>query len=166
MNLVAAGPRDEFIDGKQKTFVYLFGRSSSGKSYAVKTKPLLPYFFVVNPSDEIISKISRHPEVNSVESKVLTVKGEDRTCLKIELHHPGKVPRVRDWIREMDCHVLAADIPFHHRYLYDHDIGGSISIDGEPKIVEGWTCPVVEAESINSSDTFAPSLKIYAAPEH
>ncbi len=160
MNLVAAGPRDEFIDGKRKTFVYLFGRSSSGKSYAVKTKPLLPYFFAVNPSDEIVSKISRHPEINSVESKVLTVKGEDRTCLKIELHHPGKVPRVRDWIREMDCHVLAADIPFHHRYLYDHDIGGSISIDGEPRIVEGWSCPVVDADSINSSDTFAPSLKI------
>tara|TARA_B100001750_G_scaffold57323_1_gene45276 strand:- start:35176 stop:37491 length:2316 start_codon:yes stop_codon:yes gene_type:complete len=160
LNLVAAGPKDEFIGGKQQTFVYLFGRSLSGESYAVKTKPLLPYFFVISPSDEIISKISKHPEVNSVDSKILSVKGKDCNCLKVELHHPGKVPRVRDWIRDMDCDVLAADIPFHHRYLYDHDIGGSISIEGEPKSIDGWSCPVVDTNSVTDSDTFAPSLKI------
>ena len=93
MNLVAAGPRDEFIDGKRKTFVYLFGRSSSGKSYAVKTKPLLPYFFAVNPSDEIVSKKKFRISFSDIQA------GESREHLiawkvEVKVLPFGKVPMV------------------------------------------------------------------------
>ncbi len=56
--------------------------------------------------------------------------------MKVTVPHPGKVPKIREWLKSNDLKLLAADIPFHHRYLYDNNIGGCVRVRGKKIIKE------------------------------
>jgi len=138
----------------------LFGKTDDDKSVAIRYKNFRPYFYVVEPPNDLISLFKNDPEIISVEDKDLWVSGQVRKCKKITLHGPWKVPNYRK-IAQEKCQVLAADIPFHHRFMYDLDLGSCVSVKGNVIKNNRYTTDVViDAESISTIDPFIPDLKI------
>ncbi|MDP6534460.1 MAG: hypothetical protein QF822_04495, partial [Candidatus Poseidoniia archaeon] len=148
LRLLNAASDDEVIDGRRQTVVYLFGRTANGESMAVRTPPQAPWFQVVEPPAEMVAQLEARDEVRATRSERLWVNGEERDCLRVEVWHPGKVVPLRDWLRACELTLLAADIPFHFRYIYDHDLGGCVTFEGEPLEKRGWSCPVIDATTM------------------
>ena len=162
IRLLTAASRNEKVDGKDRTLVYLFGTTEQGEPLAVRTPLLMPYFQVVEPTKDVLETLEKRDDIERLESQELWVDGEVKNCTKVTTSHPGNVPRIRDWLRNNGFKPLAADIPFHYRYLYDNDIGGCITVSGEEVEVSGWTCRVVDASKIDSSETFEADFKLFS----
>ena len=162
IRLLTAASRNEKVDGKDRTLVYLFGTTEQGEPLAVRTPLLMPYFQVVEPTKDVLATLEKRDDIERLESQELWVDGDIKNCTKVTTSHPGNVPRVRDWLRNNGFKPLAADIPFHYRYLYDNDIGGCITVSGEEVEVSGWTCRVVDASKIDSSETFEADFKLFS----
>ena len=162
IRLLTAASRNEKVDGKDRTLVYLFGTTEQGEPLAVRTPLLMPYFQVVEPTKDVLETLEKRDDIERLESQELWVDGDIKNCTKVTTSHPGNVPRVRDWLRNNGFKPLAADIPFHYRYLYDNDIGGCITVSGEEVEVSGWTCQVVAASKIDSSETFEADFKLFS----
>ena len=162
IRLLTAASRNEKVDGKDRTLVYLFGTTEQGEPLAVRTPLLMPYFQVVEPTKDVLATLEKRDDIERLESQELWVDGDIKNCTKVTTSHPGNVPRVRDWLRNNGFKPLAADIPFHYRYLYDNDIGGCITVSGEEVEVSGWTCRVVAASKIDSSETFEADFKLFS----
>ena len=162
IRLLTAASRNEKVDGKDRTLVYLFGTTEQGEPLAVRTPLLMPYFQVVEPTKDVLETLEKRDDIERLESQELWVDGDIKNCTKVTTSHPGNVPRVRDWLRNNGFKPLAADIPFHYRYLYDNDIGGCITVSGEEVEVSGWTCRVVSASKIDSSETFEADFKLFS----
>ena len=162
IRLLTAASRNEKVDGKDRTLVYLFGTTEQGEPLAVRTPLLMPYFQVVEPTKDVLETLEKRDDIERLESQELWVDGDIKNCTKVTTSHPGNVPRVRDWLRNNGFKPLAADIPFHYRYLYDNDIGGCITVSGEEVEVSGWTCRVVDASKIDSSETFEADFKLFS----
>ncbi|MDP8011601.1 MAG: DNA-directed DNA polymerase [Thermoplasmata archaeon] len=145
---------------EKNVVVELFGKTDDNKSIVVRYKNFRPYFYVVEPPEELIMNFKNDPEIINIEDKDLWVFGQTKKCKKIILHGPWKVPNYRK-IAQEKCQVLAADIPFHHRFMYDLDLGSCINVSGkEIKNNRYFTDLVVEADSITNMEPFIPDLKI------
>ena len=162
IRLLTAASRNEKVDGKNRTLVYLFGTTEQGEPLAVRTPLLMPYFQVVEPTKDVLETLEKRDDIERLESQELWVDGEVKNCTKVTTSHPGNVPKIRDWLRNNGFKALAADIPFHYRYLYDNDIGGCITVTGEEVKASGWTCRVVDASKIESSETFEADFKLFS----
>jgi len=55
--------------------------------------------------------------------------------------------------------ILAADIPFHHRYIYDKDMGSCISVTGEEVKNDYATELAVKLSSFENVEPFDPGLR-------
>lgn len=152
--IVAASYRTEDVA------VELFGRCDDGRSVTALYFGFKPYFDVVEPEEPYISRISADPEFVHMEDMKLWVSGEMKDVKRIYIRSPWKVPGFRN-----DCpyQVLAADIPFHHRFIYDFDLGPCVTVTGEELSGERknfTTDVVVRIETIENTEPFNPKLKI------
>ncbi len=153
--LTASYSREE--DG---VVVELYGKTREGKSIVVRYKGFKPYFYLVEPPSTILEKFSQDPEIYRMEEVELWHKGKVRKCVKVTLHSPWKTPRYRREALEF-CDVLAADIPFHQRFIYDFDLGSCVRVYGEEEEKGKYTTElVVNAEKFENIGDFKPSLKI------
>ncbi|EDY36587.1 DNA polymerase family B [Aciduliprofundum boonei T469] len=153
--LTASYSREE--DG---VVVELYGKTREGKSIVVRYKGFKPYFYLVEPPSTILEKFSQDPEIYQMEEVELWHKGKVRKCVKVTLHSPWKTPRYRREALEF-CDVLAADIPFHQRFIYDFDLGSCVRVYGEEEEKGKYTTElVVNAEKFENIGDFKPSLKI------
>ncbi len=142
----------------------IFGRTSEGKSITVRNRDFLPYFFVVEPDDATVEEIEKHEEYVGSEWTTLGVPTPteliERKCLKVTIRHPWKVPDFRNRYRHR-FEILASDIPFAKRFIYDTNIGSSFRVMGERIESEKYTTDiVVEAGSFDDIDPIKPPLKI------
>ncbi len=153
--LTASYSREE--DG---VVVELYGKTREGKSIVARYKGFMPYFYLVEPPSTILEKFSQDPEISKMEEVELWYKGKMRKCVKVTLHSPWKTPRYRREAMEF-CNVLAADIPFHQRFIYDFDLGSCVRIYGKEEEKGKYTTElVVNAEKFENIDDFKPPLKI------
>jgi DNA polymerase I len=117
--------------------IHLYGRTQDGKSVAVKYVGFEPYFYFIEPTskeslDSIVYMLGEDDRVRRVESTIeLLYKGEMKKCRKVVATFPWLVPDVRKRIMEAGTVVLAADIPFHFRFMYDMKLGSCIRVTGE-----------------------------------
>ncbi|HJM17070.1 MAG TPA: hypothetical protein QGI59_01020, partial [Candidatus Poseidoniia archaeon] len=148
IRLISAISCTEEIQGTNRNIVYLFGTTKDGKSIAVRTPFLLPYFQVVEPPQDIIDALQKRDGVEKVEPQELWVDGSVKKCMKVTVSHTGKVSKIKEWLKNNDLKLLAADILFHHRYLYDNNIGGCVRVRGKKIIKEEWSCDVIEVVEI------------------
>ncbi len=140
--------------------VELYGKTRDGKSIVARYHGFKPYFYLVEPPSSILEKFSKDPEIKSIEEVTLWYKGKDRKCAKITLSSPWKTPSYRREAMEF-CDVLAADIPFHQRFIYDFDLGSCVRIYGEEERAGRYTTDiVVRAERFENIEDFKPPLKI------
>ena len=142
--------------------VELFGRTADGKSVTGLYTGFLPYFDVVDASEEYLKEIVKDPEFSKSETLDLWYQGKKRKIERIFIRSPWKVPEYRKRVpRTSD--VLAADIPFHHRFIYDKDLGACMEMEGDPdesEIGKFTTDEVMRIKSVRATSPFNPNLKV------
>ena len=112
-----------------KVVIDLFGRTKAGESITARIRDFLPYFYLVEPTEDILDELKDDPEVLNLKDLDLEVENEPRHCVKVTIRYPFNVPNYRNKYRSK-VKVLAADIPFIHRFYYDFNLPSCIRIHG------------------------------------
>jgi len=145
---------------KEEPVVELFGRTRDGRSIAVEAWHFKPYFYCIEPTQALLEYLKRDPEVLEILPTELEVQGKKRRCGKVVLQHPWRTPEYRERCRKFNSEVLAADIPFAHRFIYDHDLPSCFRVHGEETKGPYTTGLVVRAERFEPTEPFNPPLKV------
>jgi DNA polymerase I len=141
--------------------VELFGRTRDNKSISIRYKGFKPYFHVLTLKNEVLDMLGDDPDVLDTEDIKLFHEGEERTATKVTVRIPATVPKYRSRIQKEGYTVLAADIPFQHRFMYDLGLGSCVRVSGSVVKRDKYTSGmVVEAEKFENCDPFKPELKI------
>ena len=88
------------------------------------------------------------------------VDGSVKNCTKIIGSNKDSISKVRYWLKDKQFKLLAADIPFHYRYLFDNNIGGCVTVKGDEIVDDNYSCKVIEAREINESENFESDFRI------
>ena len=147
------GPQEEPV-------LELFGRTREGKSIVIEHRGFRPYFYCIEPTEALLNYLRRDPEIVEIVPAELEVAGVVRRCGKVVMHHPWKTPEYRERCRKFNSEVLAADIPFAHRFIYDSDLASCFRVVGKETKGRYTTDLVVLAERFESTEPFTPRLKI------
>ena len=151
--------------------VELFGRTKEGGPIVARYYGFRPYFEITEPTAEVRSRLASDKEIVGVQDIVTWVAGQEHPALRVTLHRPWLVPQYRDQYRRKgdENSVLACDIPFVHRFLYDKHLGLSVAFEAEdePKEVRD-RYSVTDVVRVVSDDThdirpaepFRPSLRV------
>ncbi len=151
--------------------VELYGKTRDGESVVARYYGFRPYFDLVDPPAEARDRLKADPQVVALEDRPLWVEGVERPALRVTLHAPWLVPDYRERYRRPgdEASVLACDIPFIHRFLYDKNLGLAVRFEAEPEPAEvaelysvGRVVRVVHTEDsdIRPIDPFRPPLTI------
>lgn len=141
--------------------IELFGRLEDGRSATALLKGFRPYFYIVEADDVTIEKLQEDPMVVYTEKRTLWYKGKDRTCTKVTIIYPFEVPKYRKRYQERGFDILAADIPFIFRFLYDNDLGVYLQVEGEQIEDNGYSSElVINARDVSETEPFRSRLKV------
>lgn len=140
--------------------IHLYGKTNDGRSITVKYVGFEPYFFVVDPPPDVVEMMNNDDRVKRLEDTELLFKGEMRKCKRVVVTFPWLVPDIRKGIMPRAT-VLAADIPFHFRFVYDLDVGSCVRVVGEELDDRTYSTDiVVRAERFEPIKPFMPKLRI------
>jgi DNA polymerase I len=137
----------------------LFGKTRDKRSIVIIDKRSRPYFFIVEPKENVRTELKKDPDVISIDDQRLYYGGAERNVIKVTIKYPWTVPAYRNaWKTKYT--ILAADIPFHHRYIYDNDMGSCISVTGRTVDNIYATDLAVEMASFENITSFDPGLRM------
>ncbi len=140
--------------------IHLYGKTQDGKSIAVRYSGFEPYFYVVDPPVDVVQMLENDDRVRRLEEIDLLYKGEMAHCKKVVVTYPWLVPDIRKTVIPRAV-VLAADIPFHFRFMYDMNLGSCVRVIGEEIEDKTYrTDVVVKAEKLQPIRAFIPKLTI------
>ena len=139
--------------------IELFGRARTGESVTILSSGFMPYFFAVDPVPGLDKKVMETGDAVSAEYDRLLYKSEMHDVLKIVFRDPRKMSEMKARLRKTN-RILAGDIPFHHRFFYDQDMGACIRVTGKPSDRKYNTDVVIELESFENIESFDPGLRI------
>lgn len=145
--------------------VELYGKVEDGRSLMARYVGFEPYFHLVEPDDATVETLRKDPDVRRVESIQLFHRGQMRRAAKVVVRFPWLVPDFRSRLRRQ-FEVLAADIPFHHRFIYDNDLGACVQIVGEEVKGNYTTDLMIDVArkngrpDISTLEPFNPALKV------
>ena len=151
--------------------IELFGRTRDGTPLVARYYGFRPYFVITDPTPEIRQRLSADPEIVEVRDARTWVVGKEHAALHVTLHRPWLVPQYRDQYRRRgdETSVLACDIPFVHRFLYDKHLGLTVEFEAEdePEEVRSrYSVPTVvrvvagDGHDIRPTEAFRPSLRV------
>ncbi|EQD77387.1 DNA polymerase II, partial [mine drainage metagenome] len=160
-----------YVGGEDGVVVELYGRTRDGTPLVARNYGFRPYFVLTEPTAGVRERLGKDPEVAELRDLSTWVEGRDRPALRVSIRHPWLVPQYRDTYRRPgdDTSVLACDIPFVHRFLYDHGLGLTIAFEAEdepPEIAARYTIPQVvrvvttDDHDIRPSEPFRPPLRV------
>jgi DNA polymerase, archaea type len=165
-----------FLEGSYETVgdevvVELFGRTREGEALVARYYGFHPYIVVTDPTPEIRAQLKADPEIIDVTDITTWVAGSERAAIRVSLYRPFRVPEYRDRYRRRgdEASVLACDIPFVHRFLYDKHLGLSIAFEAEdepPEVRGRYTVPNVvrvvtrDGHDIRPGEPFRPSFRV------
>ncbi|MDI6916553.1 MAG: DNA polymerase domain-containing protein [Thermoplasmatales archaeon] len=159
---VAEG-NSEVYTKEEDVVVELFGKTKNGKSITIRYYGFKPYFYVEGQSKEVIKALKENENVLRVEETELFVKGEMKSCAKVVIKYPWLVPDFRGKLGK-EFPVLAADIPFSQRFIYDKNLGSCVRVFGaeeSSEIKKNYTTDIViRAEKFEECEPFKPELRI------
>jgi DNA polymerase I len=114
--------------------IELFGRSRSGAPVVARYEGFRPYFLLTEPTAETLTRLRADPQIVSLTDETTWVGGADHPATRVTLRSPWLVPEYRERYRKPneEASVLACDIPFFHRFLYDKGLSLAIAFEGEP----------------------------------
>ncbi len=153
---IISGSYSQTDDGVK---VELFGKNTDGESITLIIRGFRPYFYIVEAGKTIQNDLREEDEIVRLEDAKLWVDGKEKSCKKVVCKHPWMVPKYRDRYRS-DYKILAADIPFVQRFMYDLDLSSTVFVKGEC-VEDGkyTTDKVVEVNKIESAAPIIPELK-------
>jgi DNA polymerase I len=158
-----------YQSGDRSVVIELYGRSRTGEAVVARYYGFRPYFDLTDPTESDLARLKADPEVLEVAPVALWVAGRDRKAVRVTITYPFKVPEYRDRYRhpgEEDS-VLACDIPFVHRFLYDKGLGLTVAFEAEPETPEvaaRYSVPKVVrvvtegGRDIRAAEPFRPAL--------
>ncbi|MBI1971196.1 DNA polymerase II [Candidatus Woesearchaeota archaeon] len=114
------------IEGK--SYVYLFGKLENGESFLTISR-FRPYFFIEEQDLQKAKKMVKNLEYDHSDMK----NKEGMPLTKIILDVPSDVKALRDQLIANSISCYEADIRFVVRFLIDHELKGSVNIEGEHK---------------------------------
>ncbi|HZY70321.1 MAG TPA: DNA polymerase domain-containing protein [Thermoplasmata archaeon] len=111
----------------------LYGRTREGESVVARYYGFRPYFVLSKPTEDDRKRLKEDPQVKEVTELETWVAGGTRPAIKVTVTNPWTVPEYRERYRKSgdDASVLACDIPFVHRFLYDKGLGLTIHFEAE-----------------------------------
>lgn len=128
----------DYITEEDRAVIRMFGKlkgDEEGKSIIVLDKNFKPYIYVVALDEERCIEDLNEFDIEMVGWARKGHMGENKDFLKVTLHHPQDVPKLRDKIRSLDSveEVMEHDIPFYRRYLIDKAIFpmAEVQVEGE-----------------------------------
>jgi len=146
--------------------VELYGVTDDGRSIVARYVGFEPYFHLLEPDAGTVETLRKDPDVRRVEDIQLFHRGRLRPAVKVVVRFPWLVPDFRSRLKRQ-YEVLAADIPFHHRFIYDHDLGACVEVHGTEASGNGYRADlVVDVERkdggphIVTLPPFNPGLKV------
>ncbi|HYB77607.1 MAG TPA: DNA polymerase domain-containing protein [Thermoplasmata archaeon] len=151
--------------------IELFGRTKDGSALVARYYGFRPYFEITEPTEEVRSRLKADKEIIECHDITTWVDGRERPALHVTLHRPWIVPQYRDNYRRRgdEASVLACDIPFVHRFLYDKHLGLAVAFEAEDEPEEiraRYTVPNVvrvvttDGHDIRPAEVFRPSVRI------
>ncbi|HTS33251.1 MAG TPA: DNA polymerase domain-containing protein [Thermoplasmata archaeon] len=160
-----------YVSFEDGVVVELFGRTQEGQAMVARYYGFRPYFVLTEPTAETRTSLQKDTEVVEVRDITTWVDGRDRPAVHVTIRHPWRVPEYRDRYRKPkdETSVLACDIPFVHRFLYDQGLGLTIAFEAEdePEEVRSrYTVPVVvrvvtgDGHGVRPAEGFRPSLRV------
>ena len=147
-------------DAAGNVFIELFGKTRDKKSITILRYGFEPYYFIVDPGSDTEKIAKSDPDVVRIEKDRLFYRGADHDVLKVTVKFPWKIPGYREDWKKRGHSVLAADIPFHHRFSYDTDMGSCIRVTGEQIKGPYTTDLIMKMESFENIEAFDPGLRI------
>ena len=111
----------------------LFGRTKRGEALVARYYGFRPYFILVEPTEEERARLQADPQIVSVTDETTWIGGRDRPAIRVTLRDPWRVPDYRERYRRPSevPNVIACDIPFVHRFVYDRHLGLTITFEAE-----------------------------------
>ncbi len=142
---------------REDVTVELFGRTDKNKSITIRYEGFKPYFFAIEPKSSELAELRKNANVLEIKESELFYDGGLRRAARITIRRPWEVPDYR----KRFSRPLAADIPFHHRFVYDFDLASCIKVYGEEMDNQNYTTDiVVRAKKFENMEPFKPLLKI------
>jgi DNA polymerase, archaea type len=151
--------------------IELFGKTRDGGTVIARYYGFRPYFVLTEPSEATVARLKRDPQLVSLDPVELWVPGGPRSGMRVTIQYPWTVPEYREKYRKSDdrMSVLASDIPFIHRFLYDKGLGLTVQFEAEdePKEIaqiyrKGRVVKIVvtEGRDIRPAEAFRPPLSV------
>jgi len=149
----------------------LFGRTRDGAPMVARYYGFRPYFVITEPTDEVRARLRADKEIVEVQDITTWVAGRSQPAVRVTLHRPWLVPQYRDQYRRRgdENSVLACDIPFVHRFLYDKHLGLAVAFEAEEESEEvraRYTVANVvrvvttDGHDIRPTEVFRPPLRV------
>ncbi|HTY46502.1 MAG TPA: DNA polymerase domain-containing protein [Methanomassiliicoccales archaeon] len=154
--------------GENELVIEMFGKTRENRSITVRYTGFLPYFHVFGASEDLVAALRKDQDVVKVEWIDLFHRGQVKRSAQVTVRYPGLVPEFRDKIKQR-FEVLAADIPFHRRFIFDFDMGTCIRVFGKESTKDSYCTDIVfDLENVDGRPhfeniaPFAPDIKIMA----
>ena len=140
--------------------IEIYGKARDGRSVTVLDRGFKPYLYGVEVPKALEDQFRGDPEVVSMDHRALLYRGRTVDALKISIRSPWKVSDFRNRLNRGGCDVLASDIPYNHRFIYDMDMESCIRVSGEP-VDKGYLTDVtLEMSSFENIEPFDPGLRV------
>lgn len=141
--------------------IELYGVTDDGRSICIYYSGFGPYFEIVEPSEEVLAELLNDENVTHIEKLEIFLRGKVKKAAKVYVTYPWLVPDFRSRFKS-NFEVIAADIPFHHRFLYDIDMHACFTVEGEEIEGEGTdlTVRMNDGPTFTNLEPFNPDLKI------
>ncbi len=140
--------------------IELFGKTVEKRSITLLYEDFDPYFQLVEPPEDVVKELEKDDEIKKIVDKELWIDGETKECKEVVCTYPWKVPGYRKKFKKR-CEVLAADIPFVQRFIYDLDLTSTVKVQG--RIIDDadyTTDEVIEVSKFQKDDPKKPELSI------
>ncbi len=145
-------------DAEGRPYIELFGKTRERKSILIAVYDFNPYFYIVDPTPAAEEGLKKDEQVRGLEHRTLEYKGEPHDTLKISLSGPWQMSSYRNRLSSR-FKVLAGDIQYHDRFIYDSDMGSCIRVTGEEIDLDYTTDLKIRMESFENIESFDPGLK-------
>ena len=135
-----------------KGYILLYGRLENGESFLTKNY-YRPYFYIKSSK---LTKAKKLAKFDSEETDFKNFKGKKMS--RIILDVPADVPKLREKLEKKKVECYEADIRFAYRFLFNHDLRGTIDIEGSYE--KGEYTDKVYIEPKITPSAYHPELKI------
>jgi DNA polymerase I len=151
-----------YEDEDGEAVLRLFGKTSKSESIVIKHYGYKPYMYVVDLASDDMEKLAEDKNVVDIKTVDLTVGNKLVHCSKITLAHPSLMAKYRNSFKSKNYQLLATDIPFADRFLYDFNLGACVKVSGTPiEEPDGYPVDIVlRAEKYGKCKSFKPELKV------